>query len=89
MTRFARYLDIPNKEKLYAYEGMARQGKGNLKFNINMLKKNHYQLANFLENQDLKALPKRLQMCFVDYKKYKNKIRDDLPEFMAILTKTP
>lgn len=89
LGRFTRYLDIPNKQKLYAYEGMARQGKGNLKFNINQLKKIHYDLAKFLEKQDLTKVPKRMNACFTDYKKYKNKIRDDLPEFMAVLTINP
>lgn len=89
MGRFARYIDIPNEKKLYAYEGMARQGKGNLKFNINQLKKIHNELAKYLEKQDFKNLPQRLHMCFDDYKKYKNKIQDDLPEFMAILIRYP
>lgn len=89
LGRFTRYLDIPNKQKLYAYEGMARQGKGNLKFNINQLKKVHYELAKYLEKQDLTKVPKRMKACFEDYKKYKNKIKDNLPEFMAILVVNP
>jgi hypothetical protein len=89
LGRFTRYLEIPDKKKLYAYEGMARQGKGNLRFNINQLKKIHVELTKFLDKQDLTNLPKRMQICFDEYKKYKNKIRDDLPEFMAMLVRYP